>query len=316
MFRGVKLHKIQKNLLKVALAAIICIFVFLPVAEAHILVIGDSNNYNEVSKVGKALKDKGYNVLELYKENATTKKIIKGMYNADAVIYAGHGGYQSGNYDGNSGIASPPFALVGADNLIWGEGGQMCEGWGGKLFTAPFKKGIPVILLHTCFSTGWVENKEVTNPTETIHDFAMMFNGAGANYYATGWSGAEIVYDFLNGATSFADANSKNHERITKSTAYNGTQVWRNDHGYTAFVGNWNGKFPAAAQTTPYDDVAAEKWYNSNVAGGAFSSGINLDLVKADVHNSGNYWYITVRNAINQFLGLLSNYGVVIITKN
>jgi hypothetical protein len=300
------LRKIQENLLKVALATIVCVLIFLPAAEAHILVIGDSNNYDEVSKVGKALKDKGYNVLELYKENATTKKIIKGMYKADAVIYAGHGGYQYGDYDENSGTASPPFALVGSDNLIWGVGGQMREGWGGKLFTAPFKRGIPVILLHTCFSTGWVENKEVANPTETIYSFAKMF-GAGANYYATGWNGAEIVYDFLNGATNFADANSKNHEKITKSTTYNGSKIWRNDHGYTAFVGNWDGKFPTAAQTAPYDDAAAEKWYDSNVAGGTFSSGVNLDIVKADVYNSLNYWYATVKNKLKQFLGLLSN---------
>jgi hypothetical protein len=289
-----------------SLATVVCIFIFLPAAEAHVLIISDSNNYNEASKVGKALKDRGYNVLELYKENATTKKIIKGMYNADAVIYAGHGGYQYGDYDGNGGTAKAPFALVGTDGLIWGVGGQMCEGFNGKLFTAPFKRGIPVILLHTCFSTGWVEDKEVANPTETIYNFAKMFNGAGANYYATGWGGAEIVYDFLNGVTNFSDANSKNHEKITKSITYNDTKIWRNDHGYTAFVGNWDGKFPTAAQTTPYNDAAAEKWYDSNVAGAAFSS-VNLDLIKADVYNSWNYLYITVKNKVKQLLDWLNN---------
>lgn len=265
------------------------IFAFLPVSEAHILIIGDSNNYNEVSKIGKTLKGKGYKVLELYKENATTKKMIKGMYNADAVIYAGHGGYQSGHYDLNGGTASPPFALVGTNNFVWGIGGQMREGWNGKLFTSPVKKNIPVILLHTCFSTGWVSGEEVANPTETIYNFARMFRGAGANYYATGWNGAEIVYDFLNGATSFADANNKNYEKITKSNLINGIEVWRNDHGMAAFVGNWSGKFPTAAQTTAYSDAAAEKWYNTVVSP-------KPDLVVIKAFKYRGYLYVTIKN--------------------
>ena len=300
------MYRISKNLLKVVAATIICIFIFLPAAEAHILIISDSNNYNEASKMGKALKSKGYYVLELYKENATTKNIIKGMYNADAVIYEGHGGYESGNYDQNGGTASPPFALIGSDGFVWGMGGQMSTGLGQKTFKAPFKKNIPVILLHACFSDGWVENREVANPTATVYNFARMFTGAGANYYATGWTGGEIVYDFLNGATSFADANNKNYEKITKSTNYNGTKVWRNDHGIAAFVGNWNGKFPKAAQTTPYNDKAAEKWYGDNVAGNALGS-VNLDIIKTNVYNAWNYLYAAVKSDLEHFVEFLAN---------
>ena len=284
------MYKIKRRLLKLVLvSSLVGIFAFLPAAEAHILVISDSNNYKEASALGKALKSKGYKVLELYKENATTKNIIKGMYNADAVIYDGHGGYQSGNYGGNGGTAKAPFALVGYNGFIWGIGGKMREGWNGKLFTAPFKKNIPVILLHTCFSTGWVSGNEVANPTETIYNFAKMFNGAGANYYATGWNGAEIVYDFLRGAKNFSDANNKNYEKITKYTTYNGVQVWRNNHGMCAFVGNWSGKFPNAAQTTAYDNAAAEKWYNSAV-------NPKPDLIITKAYKSGNYLYVTVKN--------------------
>ena len=94
------------------------IFAHLPTSEAHILVIADANNYNEVKPIATSLKSKGYPVLELYKENATAKRIVKGMYNADAIIYAGHGGYQSGNYV-TGGTAKPPFALVGCDAFIW-----------------------------------------------------------------------------------------------------------------------------------------------------------------------------------------------------
>jgi hypothetical protein len=287
---GIKLYKSKKKLLKLTLAVfLVAVFTFLPAAEAHILIISDSNNYNEASTLVKTLKSKGYKVVALYKENTTTKNIIKGMYKADAVIYEGHGGYQSDNYNGNGGTAKAPFALVGSNGFIWGINGQMREGWNGKLFTAPFKKNIPVILLHTCFSTGWVNGKEVANPTETIYNFAKMFNGAGANYYATGWNGAEIVYDFLRGATNFADANNKNYEKITKYTTYNGVQVWRNDNGMCAFVGNWSGKFPTAAQTTAYDNAAAEKWYNTAV-------NPKPDLVITKAYKSGNYLYVTVKN--------------------
>ncbi|MEL7670087.1 hypothetical protein [Methanobacterium sp.] len=306
------MHGISKNLLKVALATVICIFVFLPAAEAHILVVSDVNNYDEASQIVKTLKSKGYSVLWLYGKNATTKNIIKGMYKADAVIYEGHGGYESGNYDQNGGTASPPFALIGSDGFVWGVGNQMSTGLGHKTFKAPFKKNIPVILLHACFSDGWVENNEVANPTATVYNFARMFTGAGANYYATGWSGAEIIYDFLGGATSFADANNKNFEKITKSTSYNGTLVWRNDHGIAAFVGNWNGKFPTAAQTTPYNDAAAEKWYDSNVAGNVFDGIPNLDLVTSNVYKSWNYLCITLQNDLNHFFklvkGAIGNY--------
>jgi len=247
----------------------ILILGFLNPVGAHILIIGDSKSdnspfYTETSALANQLKSKGYEVLELYRSNATAKNILKGMYDADAIIYAGHGGYQSGNYDMNGGIASAPFALVGSDNFIWGVGDQMREGGSGILFTAPFKQNIPVFLLHACFSTGWVEDKQVKNPIETIYNFASMFTGAGANYYATAWNGAEIIYDFLNGAINFGDANNKNYEKITKSTDYNGNQIWRNDNGYSAFVGDWSGTFPKVTETTAYDDEAAENWYNGN----------------------------------------------------
>jgi len=242
---------------------------FLNPVEAHILIIGDSNSdynqsYLETTTLANQLKSNGYEVLELYRSNATSKNILKGMYDADAVIYAGHGGFQYGNYNGNGGNAEPPFALVGSDKFIWGIGDQMREEGNPNLFTAPFKQDIPVILLHSCFSTGWVENNEVGNPIETIYNFASMFTGAGANFYATAWNGAEIVYDFLSGAIDFTDANNQNYEKIIKSTEYNGTQIWRNDHGYAAFVGNWSSRFPKPAETTHYDDEAAESWYNSD----------------------------------------------------
>ncbi|MBI5681443.1 MAG: PKD domain-containing protein [Methanobacterium sp.] len=251
------------------MAIFACFFAFIPASEAHILVIGDSLNdyadaYAETTALATQLKAKGYDVRELYRENATSKNILKGMYGADAVIYAGHGGYQSGNYDEHGGTATPPFALVGSDDFIWGVGDKMREGWGSNTFTAPFKQNIPVILLHACFSTGWVEEYEVANPAETIYNFANMFVGAGANYYATAWNGAEIVHDFLNGATDFTAANNQNYEKITTSTTYNGVQVWHNNHGYAAFVGDWSGKFPSVAETTAYDDAAAENWYNSD----------------------------------------------------
>ncbi|MGZ7119401.1 MAG: right-handed parallel beta-helix repeat-containing protein, partial [Methanobacterium sp.] len=237
-------------------------------SEAHILVIGDSLSdtpsfYDEAKQIAFDLKQRGYQVLELYRSNATSENILKGMYDADAVIYVGHGAYQAGNYNNNGGSASPPFALVGSDNYIWGIGDKMNEGWNGNLFYAPFKPTIPVILFHVCFSTGWVETKQVDNPIETIYNFARMFTGVKANYYATAWNGAEIVNDFLDGAVNFQDANNQNYEKITKSTIYKGVQVWKNDNGYSAFVGDWNGTFPMVSQTTAYNEAAADAWYHS-----------------------------------------------------
>ena len=239
------------------------------------MIIGNADNttpdsYQVVKATADVLKSKGYNVLELYGPNATTKNIIKGMYNADAVIYAGHGGYMYGHYNGNGGIATPPFGLVGSDGFVWGVGDKMREGTLGKLFQAPYKKNIPVILFGACFSSGWVENNEVSNPTETIYSFSQMFTGAGANYYATpyvrNYQGREIVdvvAVFLNGASNMGDANHKNFGlTLNQSETYNGQTIWHNNHGYIAFVGNWNGTFPKANQTSPYNDTAAEAWYD------------------------------------------------------
>ncbi|MEG3224503.1 MAG: hypothetical protein BME94_03005 [Methanobacteriales archaeon Met13] len=270
---------LRGKIIKISILMVFCIFwicSFTSSSEAHILVIGDSKSdyplaLQETQALANTLKSRGYNVLELYQSNANTKNILKGMYDADAIIYAGHGGYQAGNYNPNTGgPASAPFSLVGSNDFIWGSGDQMMERLNSNLFTAPFKPQIPVILLHACFSTGWVEDKTVSNPIPTIYSFSQMFTGAGANYYATAWNGAEIVYDFLNGAKDFQEANQRNYEVLTKSTAYNGVSIWRNDptpnkdKSYAAFVGDWAGKFPSAINTTPYDDAAAESWYNSN----------------------------------------------------
>jgi len=269
---NVWVNKVERTKKILSLIMIFSLFSFysilsLSTSEAHILLIGDSKSdlpdyYNKAVELANKLKNQGYEVLELYRKDATTKNILKGMYDADAVIYIGHGGYQSGNYNGDGGTAKPPFAIVGSTDFIWGIGDKMREGWNSPLFTPPFKQNIPVILLNTCFSTGWAENKQVANPVETIYNFAAMFKGANANYYASAY-GDEIIDDFLNGAKNFADANNKNYEKIVKSTLYGNTLVWRNDHGHTAFIGDWSGIFPSVASTTKYDDAAAEAWYNS-----------------------------------------------------
>ncbi len=272
----------KKILIFTLLSSLFFIFTFLvPSSQAHVVIIADGDSSSpelvtEAENTAQALDAKGYEVLKLYQKNATTKKIMKGMYNADAVIYLGHGGYVTGHYDEqNGGPASSPFAMVGSDDFIWGVDDQMRESWDGKLFTAPYKSNIPVILAHTCFSTGYVGDQEVSNPTATIYNFSRMFTGAGANYYATGYYGSyqektvvDIVDKFLNGATSFKDANTRNKGRtITKSTTYNGEAIWRNDHGWNAFVGDWNATFPTASQTTPYNDQAAEAWYQYVILG-------------------------------------------------
>ena len=284
-----------------SLSFVVC---FIPFSSAHILIIGDSNSdipdaYSETKSIATLLKSKGYQVYEVYKNNATTKNILKGMYGADAIIYAGHGGYKAENYNLNGGNAAPPFALVGSDNFIWGIGDKMKEGWNGKLFSAPVKSNIPVFILQSCFSSGWVDNVEVANPTSTVYNFARMFTGVGANYYATSWIGADIVKDFIKGAKNFKEANKINYETITKSTTYKNTVIWRNTHGYAAFIGNWLGTFPKASETTKYDGIAAEAWYNSDRSKNPFQP----DL--------------TVVNMINPNKGLKGHsIGITTVVKN
>ena len=158
----------QKKLLKIVIVLAISLTVmcsYMPYSDAQILVIGDSlgdipTADSEAISIGNLLKANGYPVIELIGSNATTKNILEGMYGADAIIYAGHGGYQTGNYNMKGGVATPPYAIVGASNeFIWGVGNKMEEdGTGGELFTAPVKQNIPVIILQACFSTGWVDN--------------------------------------------------------------------------------------------------------------------------------------------------------------
>ena len=304
----------QKNILKTLLVtavALTFICSFMPYSEAHILIIGDSNSdipqsYSEALSIANFLKSKGYSVVELYKDNATTKNILKGMYGADAIIYAGHGGFETGNYNMNGGSATAPFALVGSNDFIWSIGNQMREGWNGQLFTAPVKQNIPVILLQACFSTGWVDDKQVSNPISTIYNFAKMFRGAGANYYATAWDGAglDLVEKFFNGAKNFSQANKQSaYENIVKSNIYKNTAVWRNNNGYSAFVGNWLGQFPTVMQTTPYNDTAAEAWYDGDRSKNPFQSDLIVSEVTAPAKGySGSKISVsnTISNIVNE----------------
>jgi CARDB len=292
---------------------------FMPYAEAHILIIGDSNSdipqsYTEAKSIANLLKSYGYDVVELYRGNATTKNILKGMFGADAIIYAGHGGYETGHYNMKGGSASPPFALIGSNDFIWGINDKMREGWNGKLFTAPIKPNIPVILLQSCFSTGWVEFNEVSNPTSTVYNFARMFNGAGANYYATAWNGAglDMIKSFLKGAKTFSQVNKVNFEKIVKSKLYKNTVINRNTHGYSAFIGNWLGQFPTVSQTTKYDDAAAEAWYNSDRSKNPYQSDLIVSkLIVSSKGVTGYNFYIsnTITNLNNAASsGFVVNY--------
>jgi hypothetical protein len=282
----------------------------MPYSDAHILIIGDSlgdipTANSEAVSIGNLLKSHGYPVVELIGSNATTKNILKGMYGADAIIYAGHGGYETGNYNMKGGVATPPYAIVGKNEFIWGVGNQMEEAVSGKLFTAPIKQNIPVILLQACFSTGWVEDKQVSNPIPTIYNFARMFTGSGANYYATAYNGAglDMVKEFIDGAINFGTINSGNpYGTIYQSNIYNNVAVWRNPNGYSAFVGNWLGQFPTLSQCTAYNDSAAEAWYDSDRSTNPYKSDLTVNEIAGPANGLvGSTIYVsnTITNIIN-----------------
>ena len=287
---------------------------YLPYSDAHILIIGDSlgdipTADSEAISIGDLLKAHGYPVVELLGSNATTKNILKGMYGADAIIYAGHGGYESGNYNMKGGVATPPYAIVGSNDFIWGVGNQMEEGFNGQLFTAPVKQNIPVIVLQACFSTGWVEDNQVSNPIPTIYNFARMFNGAGANYYATAYNGAglDMVKEFLNGAKNFGTINAGSpYGAIYTSNIYNSVAVWRNLNGYSAFVGNWLGQFPTLSQCTAYNDSAAEAWYDGDRTKNPYQSDLTVSELTAPANGlSGGT--ISVSNTISNIINVSSS---------
>ena len=296
-------------------------FVFMsivPSSDAHILIIASNSTPqidNELQATANVLTSKGYNVLLLTGSNDTTKNIIKGMYNADAVIYGGHGGYLDSNYNGNGGPATPPFAIVGSKGFIWGVGDEMREGFDGTLFKAPFKPGTPVIVVHACFSTGWVDNNQVSNPIETIYDFSQMFTAAGANYYASGYSGnyqgtdiVDIVDEFLNGATNFGTANQMNiGKTITQSTIYNNETIWRNNNGYNVFIGNWNDTFPQPNQTSPYNNAAAEAWYDKTFNG---NNNTNPTVSSTNPTNEATEVSLTSPVAITFNENILADYNL------
>lgn len=260
----------------------------MPSADAHILVVGSPSSdlpydyLTDAKKIATKLKAKygSSNVVTLYGKQATAKNILMGMYNADMIIYIGHGGYIDGNYNGKGGTATPPFSLVGyassSDNsgneFIWGIDSKMRQGWSGTKFTAPLKPNAAALLFHACFSTGWVEGYQVHNPVPTIANFAKMF-GNGVNYYASAWFDSEIIDTMVPGGT-FNSANSNIKDNTAERWTHNyyasdGTLVRRSSPDYpaesgVAFVGNIYGTFPSVAQITKYNPYASLAWYNSD----------------------------------------------------
>lgn len=288
-----KNKKFKGYLLSLTLLVSLLIFglASVPTAQAQIVIIGSPSSdlpadyLTDAKEIAAKLKAKGYTgnkLVELYGKDATSANILKAMYNADAVIYVGHGGYQYGHYNGNGGTATPPFSLVGyapstdtsGNEFIWGIGDNMRQGWSGDLFTAPFKSNIPVFLFHACFSTGDVEGTQVANPVPTIYNFASMFTGAGANYYASAYYDGDIIKSFLNGATNFWDANNKltyYGEKLAKKSTYLESSIYRSSDNSVAFTGNWAGTFPSLSQITDYNSTAALAWYNSKAPKASFS---------------------------------------------
>ena len=275
-----------------------------------ILIIGDPEDnrptyYREAQATAQYLKVHGYEVKELYNGEATSKNILKGMYDADGIIYVGQGG--GGTYNLKTGMATGPYGLTGADKPILGYGNKMREGTSGPLFTPPFKKtGIPVIIVHACYSTGQTKGINsydiitVKNRIDTIYKYSNMFTAWNANYLATLKpivNGVPLVNDFvINNYTIGSVLDHRSNSNDAHHNEYslkNNTKIWDysgesdffsvlavpltsitlssnhyNNGIYTVSkdlnAPSWYGRFPTATETTPYDDTAAEDWYNSH----------------------------------------------------
>ncbi len=278
-----------------------------------ILVVGDPENnrpnyYYEAQATARYLKAKGYSVRELYKKDATSKNILKGMYNADGIIFVGQGG--SGTYNSKTGLATGPYGLTGADKPVLGYGNKMREGTSGPLFTPPFKKsGIPVIIVHACYSTG--QKRGITsfdiitvkNRLETIYKYSQMFTAWNANYLATlepivlnnllidlfverkqpigaminHWPKKKDKYldeYLLKNKTKIWGHNEESDIfsvlAVPSSSPVIPCKIYKDENGNHRTLKNPNcpscyGRFPTAAETTHYDDEAAEEWYKSQI---------------------------------------------------
>jgi hypothetical protein len=277
-----------------------------------ILIVGDPEGnrptyYQEAHKTAQYLKEHKYEVKELYRGDATSKNILKGMHDADGIIFVGQGG--GGTYNLKTGIATGPYGLTGADKPILGYGNKMREGRSGPLFTPPFKKsGIPVIIVHACYSTGQTKGinsydiLNVKNRTDTVYNYSHMFTAWNANYLATLepiiWD-TPLIDDFVKNKQPIGSMINHWPKRVDvyfdKYDLKNNTKIWaRNgeseffsvlavplsspvlpckqyNNNYEAYTTlkdpnspSCYGRFPNAHETTPYDDAAAEDWYNSH----------------------------------------------------
>ena len=268
-----------------------------------ILIVGDPEGnrptyYQEARIIAKYLKRNKYEVKELYNEYATSKNILKGMYDADGIIFIGQGG--SGTYNSKTGIATGPYGLTGADKPILGYGNKMRESTSGPFFTPPFKKsGIPVIIVHACYSTGQKKGINsydiitVKNRIDTVYNYSKMFTSWNATYLATLEPIIQsnlLIADFVKNKQPIGSIinsedkyNLKNNTKIwvqnggssffsvlavPKSSPVLSSKHYDSNNGiYTIFENPLDpscyGRFPTAEETTPYDDAAAESWYNS-----------------------------------------------------
>jgi len=258
--------------------------------NAHILLIGDSvndlpNERQEAILIYQKLISDGYPVVFLLGDNATSENIIKGMYGADAIIYVGHGS-DLGYYKKDGGLSKAPYALPTIDGIgIWTNKNVLSEGlntfgfdYKGK-FIPPFKKGASVIFLHTCFTTGWVENTIVSNLEETIYNFNIPYVNSGANIYSSGYYqvyngwyfDGVLGQELSNGgekSITFREANNlaKPDDKIDISyyKEYNNMTYYTNEKSGSLFIGNLDAYvLPPVSECSEYDLEAANYWYNS-----------------------------------------------------
>ncbi len=180
----------------------------------------------------------------------------------------------------------------------------MRESTSGPFFTPPFKKsGIPVIIVHACYSTGQTKGINsydiitVKNRIDTVYNYSKMFTTWNATYLATLEPIVQsnpLIADFVENKQPIGSMINRNGKYLDKYNLKNNTKIWvqngesgffnvlavpksspvlsckhynSNDETYTTFENPLDpscyGRFPTADETTPYDDAAAENWYNS-----------------------------------------------------
>lgn len=296
-----------KKIMMITIIASLLLLTFISIntSEAHVLIVGDSRSdlpdtYEHAVEANEELQSEGYDTLLLTRKSATTENIIKGMKDADAVIYIGHGTTAGEKTDGTT---KAPYGICGSNGIIWAVGNKLSlSSSGTNSFVSPTKPTATFIAVHTCYSFGRAGNKLYKNPYESTYAFSAPYVSRGGNYFATSYCSGFLKLLDDGGSRTFAQAwNKMNVQGQWTPKKVNGRNIYLTTGQsfgsyWDAYVGTGMNTviLPKAANVQAYSATAANNWYKTVPANPASIK--RADLVVTKIVKKGRYYVITVKN--------------------